>query len=450
MGGNLTDRFIDDLYALGKADFPETVVHQAKRCLLDYLGATLAGAQMMREKGNKLLNEMGAASSEVAVIGFGEKANIQNAAFINGLSSHIAELDDGVRFGMIHPGSPVFSALLPIAEKKKVSASDLIRGIVIGYEAEVRLACAIQPSHYSRGYHPTGTCGTIGAALGLAAMLDYSKDEMKNTLSSAAVSASGTLKVLEDGSELKPLNVGHAALAGVLSAFMGRSGFKGPDDVFTGDTGFMAMMADTFDVNHLVLKKGDAFAVERGYVKPYAACRHAHPAIEAVLKIRAVKDLHANVIKEIRVITYKGVLGKHDHTTICGISSAKMSIPYALSVALVTGKAGIEEFTAEYVNNPEILALAGKVVVSANDKISALVPQQRAAIVEVVTCSGDRYSERVDYPKGEPENPLSNEELEEKFTLLALYGNKSRTEINGIIKAVWNLEKELSSLFRLL
>jgi 2-methylcitrate dehydratase PrpD len=127
-----------------------------------------------------------------------------------------------------------------------------------------------------------------------------------------------------------------------------------------------------------------------------------------------------------------------------------MSIPYALSVALVTGKAGIEEFTAEYVNNPEILALAGKVVVSANDKISALVPQQRAAIVEVVTCSGDRYSERVDYPKGEPENPLSNEELEEKFTLLALYGNKSRTEINGIIKAVWNLEKELSSLFRLL
>jgi 2-methylcitrate dehydratase PrpD len=450
MNANLTDQFVDDLYALSKVEFPDKVVHQAKRCLLDYLGVAFAGAQMMREKGNKLINEMGVASSDVAVIGFGKKTNVQSAVFINGLTSHIAELDDGVRFGMIHPGSPVFSALLPIAEKNNVGGNDLIRGIVIGYEAEVRLACAIQPSHYNRGHHPTGTCGTIGAAMGLAAMLDYSRDEMKNALSSAAVAAAGTLKVLEDGSEIKPLNVGHAALSGVLAAFMARAGFKGPDDVLSGPAGFFSMMSDKFDAAQLLPPKNHDFAVERGYVKPYAACRHAHPAIEAVLKIRSANDLHADLIQGISVITYRGVIGKHDHTTICGISSAKMSIPYALAVALLTGKAGIEEFSSELVNNPDILALTAKVSVSADDKISALVPQQRAAIVEVVTSSGDRYSERVDYPKGEPENPLTQRELESKIISLALYGNKSQAEIETMIGIVWNLENKLPNLFRLL
>ena len=159
MSVNLTDKFIDELYELRNAAFSGSVVLQAKRCMLDYLGATFAGAQMLKEKSDKLLNYLGETQGDAAVIGLNRKAGIENAAFLNGLSSHVAELDDGVRFGMIHPGSPVFSALFPVAEKEKVKGSDFLLGVITGYEAAVRIACAIQPSHYNCGYHPTSTCG---------------------------------------------------------------------------------------------------------------------------------------------------------------------------------------------------------------------------------------------------------------------------------------------------
>lgn len=447
---NLTDKFIDKLYSSRDTGCSDALMHLGKRCLLDYIGAALAGAQMLGEKGDRLLGKLGDTPNDSAVIGLGRKAGVQNAVFINGLSSHIAELDDGVRFGMIHPGAPVLSALLPLAEKEKISGADLLSGIITGYEAEVRLACAIQPSHYNLGYHPTSTCGTIGAAIGIAAMLGFSKSQMKNALSAAAVSATGTLKVLENDSELKPFNVSRAAVNGLLAASMAAAGFKGPGDALAGDTGFLSIMADACDLSYLEYGREDFIAVEKVYIKPYAACRHAHPAIEAAMNIKKSHSICTGNINSIKVTTYQGVIGKHDHSEIFGTSSAKMSIPYCTAIALVTGKAGMEEFTYDYINNPEILSLAGKVEVRPDESISKLVPQKRAAIVEVVTDDGNRYAERVDYPKGEPENPLSDDELGEKFLTLAAYGNKTGKESRDIIETVWNIEQDLHHLFRLL
>lgn len=449
MSVNLTNPFIDDLFDLGETGFSDAVIHQAKRCLLDYLGATFAGARMLNEKGEKLISCFGQAH-DAAIIGFSRKTSVENAAFVNGLSSHVAELDDGVRFGMIHPGSPVFSALLPVAEREKVSGVDLLKGIIAGYEAEVRVACAIQPSHYNRGYHPTSTCGTIGAAIGIAAMLNFSRSQMKNALSASAAAATGNLKVLEDGSELKPFNVARATLDGLMAASLAQAGFNGPEDVLSGSSGFFAMMADEFDPTKLQSGSDEPFAVEKVYVKPYASCRHTHPAIEAAAKIRAVHDLCANDIREVRVIMYDAVLGKHDHKKISGVASAKMSIPYSTAVALVTGKAGLEEFSLEYVSDPDVLALTKKTTVYGDDELSALVPQKRAAIIEVLTASGACYSERVDFPKGEPETRLSDEELIEKFSSLFAYGGRLPDDRKAIIDTIWNIERDLPHLFQLL
>jgi len=444
---NITENFIDSLYNIRNTKISDEIVLQAKRCLLDYLGATLVGAEMIREKGDKLLSYLGQTNGDITVVGFNKKTTIENAAFINGLSSHVAELDDGVRFGMIHPGAPVFSALLPVAETEKVKGTDLLLGILTGYEAAVRIACAIQPSHYNRGYHPTGTCGTIGAALGIAAMLGFSKSQMKDTLSSAAISASGTLKVLEDGSELKPLNVANAALNGLFASFMARVGFKGPNDVLAGDNGFFAMMAEKFDLTQLERKNNETFYIEKVYVKPYASCRHTHPSIEAALKIRLNNEFCADNIENIKVFTYHGVIGKHDHTEINGASSAKMSIPYSIAAALVTGKAGINEFTTECVNNPIIISLTKKVNVCSNEEFTSLVPQKRVARVEIKTYDGICYAERVDFPKGEPENPFSDDEVKEKFISLAKHGEKTEKECQKIIKCVWNFNNNLCDLF---
>ena len=333
---NLTDKIIEDLYSLSNENFSESISLQAKRCMLDYLGATFAGSFMLREKGNNLLNQFGETEGKSTVIGFNRKADIQTAVFINGLCSHVAELDDGVRFGMIHPGSPIFSALLPVAEKEKVKGPALLAGIITGYEAAVRTACAVQPSHYNCGYHPTGTCGTIGVAIGIAAMLGFSKSTMKDSLSSAVVSASGTLKVLEDGSELKPFNVARASVNGLLSTFMARTGFKGPDDSLSGSTGFFLMMSEKYDLSYMQKTNDGLLGIEKVYFKPYAACRHAHPAIEAVIKIKDNQGICIKDIDYIKVVTYRGVLGKHDHSKIFGVASAKMSIPYSVAVALAS------------------------------------------------------------------------------------------------------------------
>ena len=448
---NLAEIFIKDLCRLRDANMPEAVVIQAKRCLLDYLGAVLAGAKMLETKGDILLKTLGGAQKgDVTVIGFNRKVNIETAVFMNGLSSHVAELDDGVISGIVHPGAPLFSALLPVAEKEKKQGDDLIKGIVTGYEATVRIADAIQPSHKKRGFHGTGTCGAIGAALGIGAMLGFSEAQMKDALSAAAVTASGSLKVLEDGSELKPFNVGRAASGGLLAAAMAKAGFDGPEDVLSGDRGFFTMMAQSFDISHLKKQAREVFGIQKAYIKPYASCRYTHPAIEAALKIKSRYLLAPENITAINVRTYFWAVANHDHTDINGISSAKMSIPYSVAVALTTGRTGLEEFSLDHINDSQILALAKKTSVESDEYLTSLFPEKSAAIVDITTNEGICYSERIDYPKGEPENPLSNVELEHKFTSLAAYGNKPREEIQKIIETVWRIETELPNIFGLL
>ncbi len=448
---NLADKFIKDLYRLRDTDIPEAVVVQAKRCLLDYLGAVFAGAKILETKGEILLNTLGGTQKgDTTVIGFNRKTNIETAVFMNGLSSHVAELDDGVISGIVHPGAPIFSALLPVAEKEKITGDDLITGIVTGYEAAVRLADAIQPSHKKRGFHGTGTCGTIGAALGIGAMLGFSRIHMKDALSAAAVTASGSLKVLEDGSELKPFNVGRAAGGGLLAAAMAKAGFEGPEDALSGDRGFFTMMAQSVDLSHLEKQAKEVFRIQKVYTKPYASCRYTHPAIEAALKIKTTHSIAPENITAVNIRTYFWAVANHDHTVINGTSSAKMSIPYSVAVALTTGKAGLEEFSLEHINDSKISALTQKISVEPDEDLTSLFPEKTAAIVDITTVEGICYSERIDYPKGEPENPLSNDELEQKFISLATYGNISTKKIHKIIKTVWQIETELPHLFELL
>lgn len=450
MKDNVTQVFIDDLYDMIISGFPDRVILQAKKCLLDYLGVTFAGAKTTEAKIKTLLGFYGILPECSSVIGLNKKANLQTSVLINGLNAHAVELDDGERFGMIHPGAPLFSALLPLAESERLSGKDLLTGIVIGYEAGIRIARTMQPHLKDRGYHATGVCGTVGVALGVGAALKFSKTELKNALSAAATTAAGILKVIEDGSELKPFNVGQAALSGITAAFLARAGFKGPDDVLTGERGFIPLTVDQSDLSHLKRDPQNLFCIENIYVKPYAACRHCHPPIEAALKIRSEKGIDPEKIEEIRVDTYRWAVKLHDHIEIDGVNSAKMSTPYSVAVALVTGRAGLEEFSPEMIKDQRVLALTRKVKVRSDDTLTALVPHKRAAEIEIATYENELYSERVDLPKGEPENPLTEEELKEKFISLALYGKKTEAEIDQIVKIVWDIEENLAKLFEFL
>ena len=448
MQDNLTDRFIEELEVFGKTPLEPNTVAQAKNCFLDYLGATLAGSRMIQEKGDQMLSFF-EAEGQSKVIGFAKRAGLMNAAFINGVSSHVAELDDGVISGIIHPGSPIISAMLPVAESKRIDGLSFLKALVIGYEASVRIAESIQPNHKLNGYHATATCGSIGAAIAISTMLGYSRDQLKSSISAACISAAGTLKALEDESQLKPYNVGYAALNAIAASSMGYSGFNPPNDVFQGNRGFFTMMSERFDESAL-FNNGNKLAVERVYVKPYAACRYCHPSIDAVFNITKDKRVDPTQIESINIRTYKWAVEGHDHTEIKGISSAKMSIPYSVAVAIIDGKAGLDQFSNSMIENSQVKELSKKISVHSDQKLTAEFPSKSAASLEIVLRDGTVLKDEVDNPKGEPVNPLNENELLEKFKSLAVYGGKNEKEAHSIIKYNQNLEEDISILMELL
>lgn len=431
---NITDKFVSSIIALYKKELSSEVRNSSKSVLLDYLGVRLAGARIMSEQCNNLSANLG--------------ETMQNKALIGGIYAHVIELDDGHRIGMVHPGSPVISALLAVADKYSVSLDDLLRGIVVGYEVTIRLSCAVQPGHKLKFYHATGTCGTVGAAMGIAAMLDFDFEQTKSAFSAATTSAAGILEMIDGDTQMKPYNAGRSAMDGVTAAFIGKARFKCPVDALGGKRGFLKVMTDEPKLQYVTDFTDGKYMIESIYRKPYAACRHCHPSIEAALSLRERGGFTMDDVKEIDVTTYKLAVEGHDHTQIEGSNSAKMSIPYSLAVALCTGKAGMDEYTDERVKDVTVLKMAEKVSVSANDELSALCPQKRVAIVSVKTDKGD-FVERVDYPKGEPENPLTPAEMEEKFRGLAQYGGLTSQECDEVIGEFHKNEFDLNKILQI-
>ena len=450
MENNISEVFVGDLFRLMNVKFPNSTTIKAKTCLLDYLGVTFAGSKSLEKNCIKLLQYSGGNSSCVTAVGFNKETGLESAAFINGLCSHTLELDDGIRFGALHLGSPIISALLPVAMKEKISGDGLLRGIILGYEAAIRIASTIQPSHTDKGFHPTATCGTIGAAVAICAALELSKEQMHTALSAATSAASGTLKVFGNNSELKPFNTGKAALNGLISAMVARAGFLGPEDVLSGKTGYFQMMAEKYDTRYLKINEEDSYGIDKVYFKPYAACRHCHPAIEAAIKYKNTDNILPEDVHEVKIITYDYVLGKHDHTEVHSVSSAKMSIPYSFAVALCNGTAGLNDFEMRFINDSRVKAVLKKVKVYAEDSLTSQVPKMRPAIIELTTKSGKIYTDRVDYPKGEPENPMTIKEIKDKFVSLAKYRGKQIDGINGIAEIVLGDIKKLNKIYRLL
>lgn len=432
---NVTDKFIDIIYNIKNTQIPPSVEEKLRFCLVDYLGVTLAGAYDLKVKDDQLLSLTYDKSQTVFPIGRNQASSLIDAVFVNGLNSHFLELDDGVRYGVIHPGAPIFSALIPVAVVNNVTWEDFVLGVVSAYEVAIRVSSAVQPYHYSAGFHPTATCCTLGVAVGISMMLHFTKQEVKDAFSAATLSSYGTLKVLEDVSQLKPYNCAKAALMGFYASIMARAGFSGPSEPLLGDTGFFKMMCGQWNES-VLLSDTSFFAIEKVYIKPYASCRHTHPEIEAALWMRQQDVFKIEDIDDIVVKTYKGVLGKHDIFNISGEASARMSIPYSLAVSLYAGRAGIEEFCEPYLSNDVIKSLIDKISIEGDERLSKLVPDKRGAILEVKMRNGMVLSHEVLFPKGEPENPLTYQELMDKFTSMTNHAGMNNNSSTRLFKYV--------------
>jgi 2-methylcitrate dehydratase PrpD len=234
---------------------------------------------------------------------------------------------------------------------------------------------------------------------------------------------------------LKPYNLGRAAIDGLAAARMGRLALPGPDDILGGKRGLLAVLTDTPVQSQLTAFSNEDYSIEGIYQKMYAACRHCHPAIEAAIAIRNDHNLEPDEVDRIEVHTYKLAVGGHDHTDIQGISSAKLSTPYSVALAMVKGDAGFEDFNADNLRDPDIIGLTRKVSVMEDEQLTAQSPAVRGARVIVRLKSGEEYAKEVLYPKGEPENPIRYKEIKEKtINLLQDYKN---SYLEKIMNNIW-------------
>lgn len=428
---NITEIFIGGLVKKSQ-EIPFDVIQQARRVLLDYLGVLVGGKKYLEEKHPELLKS---APSEV---------------FLNGFAAHVLEVDDGHRHGMIHLGASIVSAVLDAAKKESLKSDDVLRGIVMGYEVAVRCARAIQPGHKERGYHVSGTCGTIGSAMGISFACGYNEEQLKSTLACAVSSAAGVLEIQEQASEMKPYNVGRAAMAGVVSAQVGKLAMPGPNDILGGKRGFLAALTGTPKPEFLIDFSNDDYAIMGIYQKVHAACRHCHPAIDATIDMRNDLNLKPGQIDHIEVRTYKLAVGSHDHTDIMGISSAKLSTPYAVALAVVKGSAGYADYNEANLDDYNIKLITRKVRVIEDENLTAQSPVVRGAKVTIYLKDGNVYEAPCLYPKGEPEHPLTQEELEDKFRGLAMYGGMTKAECDEVIKEIGKYDFSINKISNLL
>lgn len=437
MNTTLTDTFIKNLIDYIDNNLDESVYAHIQNCFLDYIGCAVSGSKLLEEKCDQLLNSPLCSEGNSSIFGRKKHYNAIFAALVNGMYSHALEMDDGQRVGTLHLAAPVFSGLLAVAEHEGISYGDFLRGAIAGYETAIRLACSVQPYHKKRGFHTTGTCGTIGTAMAIAFALKFDFKQTKATLSAAISSAAGVLEMLSDDSELKPFNVGRAASNAITAAYVGKAGFEPPLDAIMGKRGFYATMTEKYNLSYIESFDVHPHLCKTTFFKPYAACRHCHPAIEASLFLAKENDINPDDIKIIVVKTYDLAIVGHDHQVANSVNSAKMGIPYSVAVSLLDKKADIFEFDEKSLQRKDIADLSKKVTVCEDASLSALIPNKRAAIVEIVT-PDKVYSKRVDVAKGEPENPMSREELITKFRFLSHYAGKEGKWCDEAISSVFN------------
>ena len=430
---NISRAFFSAIDEVAQREIPEAVMARARRSLLDYLAVTCAGACFQRDKLQKYDSFAEPEEGSFKAIGTGRNLVLKEAVFLNGLNSHALDFDDGTNSGIIHLGSPIFSLLLPLSQRYGTTVDQLLRATIIGYEASYTMAVSIQPRHKALGFHATGTCGMIGATLAAAYMLGFTDEERYQAFAAACVSASGMLKVLDDGSELKPYNVAKTALLSLTSLQLAKAGFKGHADPLGGYRGFLKMMTGDENTPIKPTLLNGTYAIMKSYTKPYASCRYTHPPVEAAIHLRDMHDITADTVQSIKVETYDLAVKGHDHTDILSAYSAKMSTPYSTAVALIYGKAGLQEFYEENLADKNVQALTRKVQVIADDELSRIFPDKQSAIVTITTIKGS-YTERVDFPKGEPENPMTENEFRERYEALMAYGGIKE----DIYKSIYN------------
>jgi 2-methylcitrate dehydratase PrpD len=401
-------------------DLLDEVIDCAKYRFLDFISVACRGSKEdPSQTVYRFVKEMD--KGEGVIVGTREKAPYLYSALANGTSSHSIEMDDVDNEASLHPGVVVFPSALATSEMAGASGKSFILAVVLGYEVMVRLGSALGPENsYKRGFHPTGTCGTFGSSVASAKILGLQEEEILNAMGISGSQAAGSMEYLAQGAWTKPFHAGWAAHSGMVAALLSRKGFKGPSSILEGRDGFLHAYSNGADPSRVLEGIGSSFQILRTSVKPHACCRYMQPSIDAVLKIVNENNLRPEQVKKITVgvlragapLIAEPIESKYNPQSIV---DAQFSMPFGAAAALLYGKAGLKEFQPSTIQSKPVKEMMRKVECIVDPELDRTFPKQWRASAEILTEDEKRYSTTVEYPKGDPENPLSWEEMIERF-----------------------------------
>ncbi len=459
----ITDHIAQFAVAARSGDIPKDVAHLAQRSMLDGIGLALAGARS--ECGHithRYLGGLGLAQGQGAtVIGTELRLPARFAAFANGLAIHADDYDDTQLavakdrvYGLLtHPTATALPPVLAIAERDRRSGADLMLAYQVGVEVECKVAEAIDPRHYQYGFHSTATCGSIGAAAGAAKLLGLDREAMRRALSLGATQAGGFRENF--GTMTKPFHAGRAAENGVVAAEMAALGFTASPNGLEADRGFFRAAGGGFDPAAIVGKLGNPWTFEAPgiSIKPHPSGSLTHPGMAVMMQLIREHDLKPAQVKRVKVGTNHNMPNTLIHRRPVNELQAKFSMEFSMAILLLDRAAGLGQYTDAVVNRADVQAMISKVDFGVHPEAEAAGFDKMTTIIDIELEGGRVVRGQADYGKGSPTNPMTDDELAEKFRQCAAWGGLDRAPAEAVLALLWRIDEladvgELTALLR--
>ena len=440
-------------YAIGLSfnNLPAEVVRKTKRCILDSIGCIIGGFKTKIGDITADIAKYLEGKPQSTLLGNGYKTSAPYAALINAMLANVLDYDDTANG---HPGATIIPSALAVSEAVETSGKDLLTAVVLGYEISLRIGEALKPSFEQQwkiwGF---GSYQVFGAVSAAGKLLELNEDEFVNALGVAGCNApvSSLMRSIHgiSGVTMVKNNFGKSAETGVIAALLAKRGFTGPEDILDGDEGFWRMYgSDQCDFDLMTSGLNNEYKIANVEFKPYPCCRFLHSAIDGVLSIVKKHQITPKQIEEITINATKWVTKPPFNVRRPkSMLEAQFSPVYCMGVALSGVKPGPDWFKKSTLNNPEVLNIAKKVKIVPHEEEYTLLTR---ADVEL-KANGKRYTSSIEYPKGAPQNDMTDDELEAKFKSLMIDSIKP-ISIELAINTIRNLEsvvnvKEFMDLF---
>lgn len=389
---------------------------RAARHVLDWLGCALVGST---EPAGRALSAYGKAYSAALgncfTVGAAPRGAM-DAAFINGGLGNILEMDDLHRASILHAGDVVVPAALAVAQEHGSCGNAFLDAIVGGYENAIRIGTAAAASGYSAWYN-SGTCGVFGATFAAGSIMGLSEDQMSDAWGQAGMLASGIWQCRLEPTHSKQLAAAQAAQSGVLAARLAATGFPGARKILEGELGFFNTYYPAADASRVLAEPEANWKIEDVSFKPWSACRHTHPAIEAALNFRA--ECPAGDIEQAMIYTYAAAIDFCDNARPASDHEARFSLQHCVAVTLLRGDPQLSDFSAYARHDPAVAALTKRITIAHDEELTRRFPGMMGSRIEIKLRDGTKRDCAVATAKGDPENPMSDEELDAKFLKLA-------------------------------